>query len=712
MNPFHGSELELEQKIDSFKLQHLQKQRYLERNEEKLQDATNEQRKLTKNVEETDRKYHSLIQKGQDEQDLYDVKAKHISQLCKDMKITVDFDIKNDNRRAAGLVTNIRSSLTAEKAKIQEILENNQIIDADQELEIREYREQEIKIKSELESVGKRLKESEKILSEKKAELRMIKQSDKKLDEVRRNIAKIKEFIVQLEANSNTQAIQNEISQYRDEKRTVAAELDDINEQITVISSMANIVAEVTTKEKQIEKRKSEVRRIKNKHYDNLQRLFPDETIESNFKKRIDTINQKLITEVNKLEAEIRLKENHIQTFKAQMASKRQELTNMESEQRKLETEIYRLCEQTPFDAVLTTTKENVAKLQMEHSSYKSSDVFYKKYIKKMQDQPCCPLCQKEMNRGEVDFLTIELNDQIEMLPDNIIRSEREFEKENMKLEKLLGLQNSVERVGHLESNLIPKVKDDIKKVGTDLLAAQEKIKQSTLAVEEPREKKAMIAGMIGDMSILDEAIRDIEQTQTDMAPLKQSLPANDGPNDFNLESLQKKRVELNNRSKQLDKEIERKEKRSQEDLKKIGSCKEKKIELERTELQMQSEIQNLESLKAREKELSETINELTEKQEGDKKLLIPILGKIKHAEEKRANIKADGAEALSQASKRFDELKRHFDSIERVSKDLERLAAENLEHQIKVSNDELTRLRCELKEQVISLHFSGFVLE
>lgn len=183
----------------------------------------------------------------------------------------------------------------------------------------------------------------------------------------------------QLAANSKPEELREQIAKSREEKKELSGELEEIDEQITFISSMANILAEVTTKEKHLEKRESEAKRIKNKHYDSFQHLFAGEQIESNFKRKIDTMSQQLRTEVNKLEAEIRLKENQVQGHKAQLQSKKQELGRYENELRKLEEDIDQVCEQMPFVDVLAATKDNVAKYQMEHSSFKSSELFYRK---------------------------------------------------------------------------------------------------------------------------------------------------------------------------------------------------------------------------------------------------------------------------------------------------------------------------------------------
>lgn len=318
-----------------------------------------------------------------------------------------------------------------------------------------------------------------------------------------------------------------------------------------------------------------------------------------------------------------------------------------------------------------------------------------------MQDQTCCPLCHKDMDRNEIGDLTAELSDKIEMLPNQINRTGQLLKQERIKLEKLLGMQSHVERVEKLQSNLIPKLKADIKKLESDLSAAQEKIKQSQREVEEPRDKMDIVSKMTGDMSILDEALRDIEQTRTDLQPLRSSLPDGEGQADFNLDSLQKKRKELTESIKNLEKAIERKEKQCQDSANRILEFQKREMDLKQTELKLQGDIQKRDALKAREIELTEEIKQLKEKLETCNRSLIPIEGKIKHAEENRRFSRAKGSEELNKETKHYDMLEKKLNDINRVSRELDKFATRNLANEIDRTKNELNRLKSDQSKQV-----------
>lgn len=344
-----------------------------------LQCTQCELNQLTKQIEENDRKYHSLRQSREREQDLYAEKANYIDKMCQALNITVDFDIRNCNDRAGDLVVGIRNSLGQVNTKIKEIIANNEKLDAEHEKAIQVHREDKTRIESEIKSIAQQLLVSEESLAHQREELRKAELSNKLLEETSSRISNIQAAKQQLNEQKAARNIRGKIDEHRAEKQTKGDELDEVDGQITAISKFATLLAQVNSKEQHIEKRESEIRRIKNKHFDNFQKLFANETIETGIKRKIEQLNVSLRCTVNKLEAEVRRHERQVDDRKNQLQNKKQELNVHEDELRKLEEEIDKECEQLPFVEVLASAKELSEKYQMEFSTLKSSDIFYKK---------------------------------------------------------------------------------------------------------------------------------------------------------------------------------------------------------------------------------------------------------------------------------------------------------------------------------------------
>lgn len=369
----------MEREIEQFNARRAEKKIELEDKEDVQQTENYEFDEITKKVNEHDRKVHSLISDRQREQDLYTQKARYIKSMCAKLNINVTFDIENSNERAADLVTSIKAAMATVDGKIKELIANNEREDEKLEKEIRKYSDEGSRVEAELIQITNRLKESKSTLAQQSEELRKIERSTGKLKDVQKNIETIQRNRTEFEAKADSQGVRAQIVEHRTEKQRLSDELEGVDTLITMLSTMATLLAEVTTKEKQLEKRESEAHRIQNKHADSLKRLWTNQSIDVGIKRKIESLNQELRLLVNRLEAENRLKENQMNASKIQLQNKMKELKQMETEQRNLEEQIYAECEHLAFDDVLATVKENVDKYQMEYSELKSSDVFYKK---------------------------------------------------------------------------------------------------------------------------------------------------------------------------------------------------------------------------------------------------------------------------------------------------------------------------------------------
>lgn len=310
------------------------------------------------------------------------------------------------------------------------------------------------------------------------------------------------------------------------------------------------------------------------------------------------------------------------------------------------------------------------------------------------------------MNRNEAGDLTTELHEEIERLPQKIERTGKELKDESMKLEKLLGLQPKVERLESLRTDLIPKHRSELEKVNGELVIAQEKIKQAEEAIKEPREKSELLTTMIGDMSVLDDIIKEIERCNQELTALRSTLP--EAQNDVNLEALQRTRKEKYDRAKELEKEITTKEKRMNDDITSINKLKDKEMELRSKELQLQPDAQNLPNYKARAEELQKQIQEMQSKKEENEQALVPVKAKIRETEAKRQQIKFKNNDKLKKEKDRVDKIKGTYTSMDGTTKELDRIAVKNLQAEIDRFQEKIRALNAQKTEKVSFISFSN----
>jgi len=112
------------------------------------------------------------------------------------------------------------------------------------------------------------------------------------------------------------------------------------------------------------------------------------------------------------------------------------------------------------------------------------------------------------MSSDEACDLTNELTDEIQKLPDNITRAEKALKAEQIKYENLLQIKPNILKVNDLKESL-PQKKEELKKV-EELLGESVSEYETLLAlIGEPTQNMELANSMMGDMTLLDEALKD-----------------------------------------------------------------------------------------------------------------------------------------------------------------------------------------------------------
>lgn len=321
------------------------------------------------------------------------------------------------------------------------------------------------------------------------------------------------------------------------------------------------------------------------------------------------------------------------------------------------------------------------------------------RYINNMKSMPCCPLCHKDMNGNEVDVLTTELNDKIDLLPEDIKVAEQNVKKENSKLEKLLGLQSSVERLEHMRTAKLPKAKSELANLEQRLAGAQEALRTNERAIEDPRAKATICPSMLGDMSILDDALSYVERSEKELEKLR--AMAADNPNDLDVDALKEQRIAKRAELERLKEAAIGKQKKLDEYLDKTRKVMEADTQARNEELRLKGLLQDYEMIKNRGRELELKLDELETSKETLQDQLSPVKHKLNALKVKQDTMKASNAAKMQQFNRQFDEIKRVHDGMERVSADLRKLAQQNLAAEIERLAKCSAEIRKEKSDQV-----------
>lgn len=148
---------------------------------------------------------------------------------------------------------------------------------------------------------------------------------------------------------------------------------------------------------------------------------------------------------------------------------------------------------------------------------------------------------------------------------------------EQKKYENLLQLKPLIEKTARLETD-IPKRKNDLKKIQENLTECSNEYESMQMLLAEPTANLELTNTMFGDMSLLDEAIKDVSRLQEDIANLKQKLPAGSDTNE-SIEDVQLEKSTIAAEMQSERKELETMEKdyeNSKEAVNKLRDVKNK----------------------------------------------------------------------------------------------------------------------------------------
>lgn len=116
--------------------------------------------------------------------------------------------------------------------------------------------------------------------------------------------------------------------------------------------------------------------------------------------------------------------------------------------------------------------------------------------------------------------MSSDLEEEIQHLPQNILKTQRHLKEEEKNYEKLLNLKPIIDRVHRLKID-IPHLEKELEQLMIEIATVDNDIESYVLLLAEPTEKIDLINSIMGDISLLDEAFRNEENLKANIEKLK-----------------------------------------------------------------------------------------------------------------------------------------------------------------------------------------------
>ena len=399
---------ELEKQIEAFDETQKKNQTELSNLKEKRNEIAAEQKKLETNVVQDKGQLSKWSDKMGELQDLQSKRGEEIKLLADKLEVSLmtnDFSQGMTADDAATSVYRIKQSIEEQ----EETLKDMKLVEEAKEVELQEQID---KIRDEKTSFETNLKtQNQRILTlndeKKKTErdIQAIESATSDFTKLTNKIEAAKKKLENFKAQNNIEDLQEQREFIETDKTELELKIDALEKDIEILESISKITNELETKKRELLQNQSDFERTKNKHSSTLKDLFPSKAVNRNFKNVVQARSDELKREVNEMmaeEAASRIKKTRLQT---ERDHHRKEFKRKQKELNEISEKIEKLCDGRDYLDVLTTQKDKVDKLTMDLAYHRSSESMLNHYKQDIEQDPCCPLCHKNLNANEGDEL-------------------------------------------------------------------------------------------------------------------------------------------------------------------------------------------------------------------------------------------------------------------------------------------------------------------
>ncbi|KAH8407482.1 hypothetical protein KR222_002222 [Zaprionus bogoriensis] len=680
-SPFAGSLPELEAEIRSFNERMSQMRLQRIDVEEQLAQLKKSSEQLQQQLTAQDKKRCIAQQEHKSEQECKQQLIKCIQKLCEQLQVSVVGQALEQPEKRAELVQEIEEMLMVKQMEIAELMVANDQADQSRQAKIDELRTEITKCEQSASTQEKQKVASERRSEALELEIKQIETSLHQLKVLEKQITETDEKYERAKSSCNQEACRQLIEAKKASIAEKQARFKQLDEQLTFLSSIAKLMTEISLKEKELEKKNQEVQRVKSKHRDNFTKLLK-EPIVANYRRALQNVHEQLHREVqdlNELTNGLKLKQ---QSHEIKRKNLMGDVKRMERELQELEERIYQKCHGLPYDELILRSETTVTRLQLEHGAFKSAEAMYKKYIQKIDEEPNCPLCHHNMSGDEASDLTTELTDEIQKLPDNIRRAAKSLEAEQLKYKNLLQIKPDIDKVKQLKETL-PRTKQELSQV--------EKLLGDTLAdyethcalLGEPTSNRDLANSMLGDMTLLDEALKESTRLTKDVEQLKLKLPEN-YDDSVCSETLQAEKAEVSKQLETETKALESSQQVFEQQMEALNRLREFRNSLKDKRINLQQGVQSLPNLKEQLDEQTRLLISITTEIAELKAKIQPLRQQLSAAIAEKARLKESERVKVSQLNSSYSSYKTIDQDIQRLYKQEREFAKKQLQNEIK----------------------------
>lgn len=521
-----------------------------------------------------------------------------------------------------------------------------------------EFEKGEAKIQSEIDALRTReaaldhdIKSKGKQMDDMASKVRQVKQklrqnenelSTTSLEDVNTMLAQLDQKIIVEEGKLDPKKVSADIEANKRAKREIEHKLVDIKDIVNKMNREAKARSEYDIHVKEKKDIENKIGYLKRKHADELEHLL-GEVPEENLKHKMEACSSSIRSRITDIQRDIeRLSRRKVQ-LDTNINNQKQQLERKEKEVKDLEGKIYNTCKGVDLDTALDKSKKLKEDLTRERGDLSSSITVLNRFVDKLKQRDCCPLCHRDFGtKDEVNLLIEELESKVTNIPGKLNTVKEKLDKEEKQHDQMIQLKPQRDQANY--------ARIELNKIQTQMSTAVEELSKIDADLESKREfldiaqsDEETARSIQPDIITIENHIRKVGQLKDQIDDLQATLGTSDGG--MSMDEAINRQTELEEQIRKYQNTIEDLQEQLQAHKDRLQGFKDRKLRLSTQALHLQTKLQETENLKEEVAKLEEDRKSLGEEREKAQGEVAPFKYDItkKTDEKRKATREKDG---------------------------------------------------------------------
>lgn len=700
---FSGDKSELESKVKNFESTLIEKRSDLKKQEVLKVQHVQEEKQMHARINEAQVKLGKLKRDEESHKKLNDSFKTKLNNLADALSLDITAKSQYTHEEGDEFIKLSQGTIDKHLSDIT-ILERTftDQENADQ-VKIDSLRETKASLESQIKYLNEQIKSNKKESNSVTTKINEVTHAQSTLETLQAKLNRVNAQIEELSQELNAETLKNDIEKWKVERNDMEDDLSALEAEITYLQAQNITLAEIKSLKTREELKLADIEDLKKKHHDAFASLFgilPEE----NFKISLNETLKSNTHDMKKIQKEINAKEKQLYTLEANVSNeekKRKELMrNLSEYEDRLDSGVGK--DKHLEDEIERITLE-LKKEQEDVSMLSSREYIFNRYIEKLnENEPRCPLCKRCFESDySVPELVNDLKTKVENIPQDTTNGKAKVKLLAKHQSNLQALKPVFEDICQLKEVKIPAIEKSISDMKDKVIAVKGELKKLKTDLEIPMEKENVGQTLRGDVTLLDQNIKDLKSIRRDLEKQESKITGSK-VTESNLEETLEKQKARRNEVGILRSRIDDSQTRLSTHNEKMQSLQQQKNEIHSKQLTLQGGAGVLKDLEDRKSVLlAEETKYQTEKEEVSTKIA-PIETQLKLAMSELETLKKEHRNKLKEERQKIQNYSQQLGEVKRLNQDILSYAKRGILTQLTEIGDTLNSL-IQKKEDILA---------